>query len=90
MKLEDLLLKRAAANRDVETILQIFCTHVAVLKAMGPKPWRICESYHVLPSDMRLEAPGGSFHYISGRFRLGGHTSDYRIVYHPHFHMDSI
>ena len=90
MKLEGLLLKRAAANQDIETILQIFCTHVAVLKAMGPKPWRICESYDASAHEMRLETLGGSFHYINGLFRLGGHWSRYRIVYHPHFHMDSI
>ena len=90
MKLEGLLLKRAAANRDIEAILQIFCDHLALLKSMGPRPWRICESYHVLPSDMRLETPAGSFHYISGRFRVGGHISDYRIVYHPHFYLDAL
>lgn len=90
MKLEGLLLKRAAANRDVETILQIFCTHMAVLRAMGLRPWRICESYHVRANDIKLETPAGSFHYVDGRFLRGGHCSDYRIVYHPNFYMDAI
>jgi hypothetical protein len=90
MKLDGLLLKRAAANRDTETILQIFCTHMAVLKAIGPAPWRIYESYDISSREMRLETLGGSFHYINGLFRLGGHWSSYRIVYHPHFHMDGV
>jgi len=90
MKLDGLLLKRATANRDIETILQIFCTHMAVLRTIGPAPWRICESYDISPREMRLETLGGSFHYIDGLFRLGGHWSDYRVVCHPHFYMDAV
>jgi hypothetical protein len=97
MKLDGLLLKRAAANRDMETILQIFCTHMAVLRTnmavlrtIGPAPWRICESYDISSREMRLETLGGSFHWINGLFRLGGHWSSYRIVYHPHFYMDAV
>jgi hypothetical protein len=90
MKLEGLLLKRAAANQDIETILQIFSTHMPPLKVLVIKPWRICETPFTAPHTMRLETPDGSYHYTNGRFLLNGHYSDYRIVYHPHFHMDSV
>ena len=92
MKLEDLLLRRAAANRDAETILEIFSSHLSALEEIRTKPWRVVECPVVPPRGIQLTTPIGSFHYIDGVFYSGGYYSysDYSITCNPNFYADAV
>ena len=94
MKLEDLLLRRAAANRDAETILEIFSSHLPALEEIRTKPWRVVKCPVVPPRGIRLTTPIGSFHYIDGIFYSGGYysetSSDYSITCNPNFYEDAV
>lgn len=92
MKLEHLMLKRAAANGDAETILEIFSAHLPTLEEIRTKPWRIAECPVIPPRGIQLTTPIGSFHYIDGVFYSGGYysDSDYKITCNPNFYADAI
>jgi len=91
MKLEGLMLKRAAAHRDANTILQIFSAHFSYFENGPPVDWwRFRETRYVPDDEMRLETPFGSFDYTGGLFHVGIHICDYRIVCNPGFYQDFI
>jgi len=90
MKLEGLLLKRAAAAKDKAEILRIFSEHFSSLLTSCPEDWEIFQSRYIAADEVRLEMPGGSLHYADGRFYRGGWDSDFQIVYHRDFCRDII
>jgi hypothetical protein len=90
MKLEVLLLRRAVACGCAGTIIQIFSKHYSDMAGMESKPWKFKQDRYLPPDSMRLESPSGSYHYLYGLFRRGGHFAPWNVIYHPHFISDVI
>lgn len=90
MKLDRLLLKRAAALGDKSTILQIFFHHFPEISYQGTRFWSIGEDRFIPFDCIMLKTPIGSFRYSEGAFRTGIWIGSYCISYGRGFCRDAI
>lgn len=90
MKLDRLLLKRAAALGHKSTILQIFFYHFPEIRYQGTRFWSIGEDRFIPFDCIMLKTPSGSFSYSQGAFRMGIWIGPYCISYGRGFCRDAI
>ena len=87
MKLDFLLLTRAAALGDRSTILQIFAGHFPEVRYYCNmlNNWTIMQNGWMPAYYITLETPFGSFHCSRGQFYTGDHIGAYAIIYGREF-----